>query len=293
MNVRYIAEYHQLIGPQTDIPAPDINTDADVMAWMRDEYERIAGEHVPGVITGKPPALNGSEGRESATSYGGAVLFEQFVTAEGLEDDVTVAIQGFGNVGSHLAVFLYERGYDVVAVSSAQGGLYDSDGLDIPELVDGYENETDLFETDAEEITNETLLTLDVDVLIPAAIEDQITSENAAEVQAEAVLEMANGPTTPQADEHLTERGIPALPDILANAGGVTVSYFEWVQNDSNEYWSKTRVQEKLATQMQVAFENVASTKAEGKDRTWRQAAYTNAVDSVLEAERYRGNIDR
>jgi glutamate dehydrogenase (NADP+) len=287
----YVREYHDTIGPNSDIPAPDVNTDAEIMAWMRDEYEQVAGEHAPGAITGKPPELGGSNGRTTATSYGGAEILDAFVEQSDIDGDgPTVAIQGFGNVGSHLARFLHRRGYDVVAASNARGGIYDESGLSIPDIVEGYETELDLFEADATEITNDDLLALDVDVLVPAAIEDQITEANVAEVQADAVLEMANGPTTPTADEHLAERGVPVVPDILANAGGVTVSYFEWVQNTTNEYWTTERVREKLREQMRAAFEAVAERKRED-ERTWREAAYTRAVDMVLTAEAYRSNM--
>jgi glutamate dehydrogenase/leucine dehydrogenase len=287
----YVEEYHDVIGPHSDIPAPDVNTDGRIMAWMRDEYERIAGEQTPGVITGKPVALGGSEGRETATSYGGAVALEEFVDAEGIDGGASVAIQGFGNVGSHLARFLHDRGYDVVAVSDAKGGVHDETGLDIPAVFDGYDPGSGLSAFDAPEITNDELLTLDVDVLIPAAIEDQITLDNVADVRASAVFEMANGPTTPDADERLAGRGVPVLPDILANAGGVTASYFEWVQNTTNEYWTKEQVQEKLAAQMRTAFDAVAEIEREAADRTWREAAYTRAVESVLEAEQLRSNL--
>jgi glutamate dehydrogenase/leucine dehydrogenase len=289
----YIAEYHDTIGPQTDIPAPDMNTDAQVMAWMRDEYERIEGEQAPGAITGKPPALSGSKGRESATSLGGAEILDAFVEGGGIDTaNPDVAIQGFGNVGSHLARFLHERGYDVVAVSNVAGAIYDDTGLAIPELLDQYEREDDLFAVDGEEMTNEELLTLDVDVLIPAAIEDQITEANMTEIRADAILEMANGPTTPTADEYLTQEEVPIIPDILANAGGVTTSYFEWVQNTTNEYWTIDRVQEKLRAQMRTAFEVIKERKNQDDvDRSWREAAYTHAVDSVLTAEAYRSNV--
>jgi len=287
----YVREYHDTIGPNSDIPAPDVNTDAEIMAWMRDEYESVAGEHAPGAITGKPPELGGSNGRATATSYGGAEILDAFVEDGGVEpDDPTVAIQGFGNVGSHLARFLDRRGYDVVAVSNAKGAIYDESGLTISDLVEGYENETDLFAGDAAEITNDDLLALDVDILVPAAIEDQITEGNMAEIQADAILEMANGPTTPTADEHLAAQGVPIIPDILANAGGVTVSYFEWVQNTTNEYWTTETVREKLREQMRAAFEAVAERKREG-ERTWREAAYTRAVEKVLTAEAYRSNM--
>jgi len=288
----YVDEYHELIGPDQDIPAPDMNTDAQIMAWMLDEYETIAGEAAPGVITGKPVELGGSEGRETATSYGGAVVLDAFVEATDAPAD-TVAIQGFGNVGANLAVFLDERGYDVVAVSDAAGAVHNPDGLDVPAIMTKYDDDGDLSRADATESTNDDLLTLDVDVLVPAAVEDQIRADNVDDVQAGAVLEMANGPTTPDADRVLAERGVPVIPDILANAGGVTVSYFEWVQNTTNEYWTKARVREKLEAQMLTAFDRVRETKANREGRTWRDGAYVRAVDAVLDAEAYRSNLAR
>ena len=289
----YVAEYFDVIGPRRDIPAPDVNTGPQVMAWMMDEYESRAGEHVPGVITGKPPRLGGSEGRETATSLGGAVVLDAFAETEGLDPtELTVAIQGMGNVGSNLARYLYERGYTVVAVSDAMGGVSDPEGIDVPELLERYEPAEGLPQA-GEQITNERLLTMDVDVLIPAAIEDQITTDNVADIRADAVLEMANGPTTPEADARLADRGVPVVPDILANAGGVTVSYFEWVQNEAHEYWSKAKVQEKLETQMRSAFEDTLAVKRDTEGRTWREAAYVRAIDDVLSAERYRSNLSR
>jgi glutamate dehydrogenase len=289
----YVAEYEDVIGPETDIPAPDVNTGPEIMAWMMDEYERQTGEHAPGVITGKPLELGGSRGRTSATSYGGAVVLDAFAETQGWEPTtIDVAIQGFGNVGSYLALFLHERGYNVVALSNAQGGIHDPDGLAVPTVFDGYDDEGDLFVT-GEEISNAALLTLDVDVLIPAAIEDQITTDNMADIRADSIVEMANGPTTTDADAYLADRGVPIIPDILANAGGVTTSYFEWVQNSSNEYWSESMVQEKLEKQMRTAFEDLYGVKQDGENRSWRQAAYIRAVDAVLDAEQFRGNISR
>ncbi len=288
----YIREYHDVVGPQSDIPAPDVNTDAQIMAWMRDEYEQVAGHQAPGAITGKPPALGGSKGRNSATSLGGAEILDAFFRHEGIGKNLDVAVQGFGNVGSHLARFLDERGYNIVAVSNAAGGIYDETGLPIPEVFEGYETEQDLFRVDAAELSNDELLTLDVDVLVPAAIEDQITETNMADIRADVVLEMANGPTTPQADQYLADNGVQIIPDILANAGGVTVSYFEWVQNTTNEYWTEETVQEKLRTQMQTAFDDVAARKTEAdREKSWREAAYAKSVDAVLTAEGYRSNM--
>jgi glutamate dehydrogenase len=291
----YIQEYHRHLGPQMDIPAPDVNTDEQIMAWMRDEYETITGRQTPGVITGKPIEIGGSEGRESATSLGGAVILDTYLDDSGISrNGTTVAIQGFGNVGSHLATFLDDRGYDVVAVSNVAGGIYDSNGIDVPALIESSETNDDMFAFGTEEITNAELLTLDVDVLIPAAIENQITEDNMAAISADAVLEMANGPTTSRADEHLNERGIPVIPDILANAGGVTASYFEWVQNTTNDYWTEETVREKLTTQLREAFLDIKEIKRASKSsRTWREAAYMRAVESVLQAEKYRSNVAR
>ena len=287
----YVREYHDIIGPEKDIPAPDMNTDEQVMAWMLDEYEHITGAAAPGVITGKPVELGGSNGRSTATSYGGAVLFEEFIDAEGIAA-TSVAVQGFGNVGANLALFLHERGYDVIAVSNVAGALYQPDGLDVPAVYDHHDQHGELHAPAATRITNDELLELDVDVLVPAAVEDQITMENVDELQADAVVEMANGPTTSTADQRLTERDIPVLPDILANAGGVTVSYFEWVQNSTNEYWDKSMVQDKLERQMRSAFADLQALR-EGDARTWREAAYVQAVNRVLDAETYRSNVSR
>lgn len=285
----YIDEFFPILGPQKDIPAPDVNTNARIMGWMLDEYERIAGRQSPGVITGKPLTLGGSEGRESATSFGGAVITDAFVDREGWGDrDLTVAIQGFGNVGSFLAVFLDERGYDVLAVSNEHGGLYREDGLDVQRVFDMERDGEDILEGPGEVITNDELLTMDVDILLPSAIENQLTADNMTDIQAAAIVELANAPTTPAADAYFNEQGIPVIPDILANAGGVTTSYFEWVQNTSNEYWPREIVQEKLERKMRTAFDAIASVKDEDPSRSWRDAAYTHAVEEILAAEHAR-----
>jgi len=289
----YVGEYRDVIGPQKDIPAPDVNTNARIMAWMMDEYERLEGEKAPGVITGKPLELGGSEGRETATSLGGAVVIDEYAENEGLDARSTdVAVQGLGNVGSYLVEFLDERGYNVVAVSNSSGGVHDPDGLGVPGLLDDLRDDDVNMSDYGDAITNDELLTMDVDLLVPAAIEDQITEDNMEEIDADAVVEMANGPTTPVADEHLSEAGVDVVPDILANAGGVTVSYFEWVQNTSNEYWTVERVEEKLERKMRVAFDKTRR-RREDDGSTWREAAYRHAVDRVLGAERHRGNLER
>ncbi len=290
----YVREYHQHIGPKQDIPAPDMNTNEKIMAWMMDEYETITGRKEPGVITGKPKHLFGSRGREYATSLGGAIILQEYLDLHDIDkDEIDVAIQGFGNVGSHLARILNERGIRVVAVSDAEGGIHDANGIDIKKLLDVYESDGDLTKMeDIDEISNDDLLTMDVDVLVPAAIEDQIHAENMDDIQADVILEMANGPITPDADDYLADQDVEIIPDILANAGGVTVSYFEWLQNIANEYWTEDRVNEKLEENMVEAFHDVQGMH-EQEGTTMREAAYVLAVNRVLDAERRRSNTSR
>ncbi len=290
----YIQAYHDFIGPDKDIPAPDVNTDEQIMAWMMDEYETIEGRNDPGVITGKPKHLFGSRGRTYATSLGGAIILEEYLEKQEInKDGIDVAIQGFGNVGSHLARILNERGIKVVAVSDADGGIHDANGIDIKQLLDVYGGDGDLTELEnVEEISNDELLTMDVDILIPAAIEDQIHAENMDDIQADVILEMANGPVTPEADDHLRDADIEIIPDILANAGGVTVSYFEWLQNISQEYWSEERVNEKLEETMTAAFNDVHEIH-DDQNSTIREAAYVLAINRVMDAEQLRSNLSR
>ncbi len=280
----YIRAIAPFIGIDRDIPAPDVYTDSQVMAWMLDEFETIQGRHEPGVITGKPVALGGSKGRSMATSWGGFYVLEE--ARREWSVGKRVAIQGAGNVGGGIARILYEEGYKVVAISDSKGGVYDPDGLDIPQVLEtkrktgsviNYEN--------AEKISNEKLLTLEVDVLIPAAIENVITRDNAEDIWADIVLELANGPTTPEADEILRNRGIVVVPDVLANAGGVTVSYFEWVQNRTGYYWKEEEVMERLRERMVTAFRNVLE---RSKDNDLRMGAYVLAVERIGEAIRAR-----
>ncbi len=284
----YIQQFASLIGPHQDIPAPDMNTNARIMGWMVDEYERITGCSAPGVITGKPLELGGSKGRTRATSLGGAYILDAYLEDQDLDPrDTTVAIQGFGNVGSHLASFLHDRGLSVVATSDADGAIYNSSGLKIPTVFEHSRNAAVSAFPEAETLTNEELLRLDVDVLIPAAIGGVINETNANEIRANFILEMANGPVTPKADDVLSETLV--LPDILCNAGGVTVSYFEWLQNLDNEYWARDRVHEKLKTYMLNAYRDVRQARKK-EEISWRKAAYALAVDRVLKAEKARGN---
>lgn len=251
-----------IIGPQKDIPAPDVNTNEQTMAWMMQTASDMAGHNVFGIVTGKPVSLGGSQGRAEATGRGVALATASMLRKAGMEiENATVAIQGFGKVGSYTAQILHEMGCKVVAVSDISGGLYSSKGLDVAglmkhvadspsHLLKGYRGDADL-------ITNEELLYLEVDVLIPAAMEDQITAANVDRVRAKTIVEGANGPTTPEADRVLTDKGVLVVPDILANAGGVAVSYFEWVQNQHNYYWELDTVRERLEEVMVRSFEDV------------------------------------
>ncbi len=289
----FVRGAHKLIGPHTDIPAPDVNTNAQVMAWFVDEYAKIVGHFEPGVVTGKPLELGGSEGREKATALGGAFVLEHYRkdSLNKESKDLTVAIQGFGNVGGHMAQILSDWGYKVVAVSDAYCAVYNKDGLDIEALKDWKKdnNQCGGF-TGGEEIKGEDLLTTDVDILIPAALANQITKENAEDVKASVILEMANAPVTKEADAVLKKCGVIVIPDILANAGGVVVSYFEWVQNASNDYWSEEEVNKQLEKKLLNTCDKVAK-RVKKQDKTARTVRYELAIGRVLGAERLRGNL--
>jgi glutamate dehydrogenase (NAD(P)+) len=290
MTRRYASEILPLIGPEKDIPAPDMNTDEEIMAWIMDTYSSNKGYSVPGIVTGKPVSIGGSLGRGGATSRG--VMFMIFSTLKKLGmgiDEVSVAIQGFGKVGGFAAQLLHDAGCRVIAVSDAHGGLYREKGLD-PEAITrhlaeagsiaGYEN--------AEPITNEELLELQCDVLVPAAIEGVITVKNADQIKAKVVCEAANGPITFEADKILNDNGLFVVPDILANSGGVTVSYFEWVQDIQAYFWSEEEVNDRLRMIMERAFETVYELANE-KGLTMRQAAHWVGVGRVAEAHQTRG----
>ncbi len=286
---RFVETTHEFIGPTTDIPAPDMNTNGQVMAWIFDEYSNFHGFE-PAVVTGKPVDVHGSVGREAATGRGCMFALREVLNHEGKSLEGTdVAIQGFGNVGSWAARLLHEKGANVVAVSDITGGYYDPTGLDIPSVWEHVAAEGDL-ETfdDADSITNEELLALDCDVLMPAAIGGVLTEDNADDVQADYVLEAANGPTTYAANEILEDRGITCIPDIFANAGGVTVSYFEWVQNIQHFSWSETEINDQLEERFVDAHEDLRDTMAE-HDVSMRTAAFVNAIDRVYHATEMRG----
>ncbi|MDO3676471.1 Glu/Leu/Phe/Val family dehydrogenase [Paenibacillus ehimensis] len=286
----YVRAISQLVGPTKDIPAPDVFTNSQVMAWMMDEYSRIREFDSPGFITGKPLVLGGSAGRESSTALGVTIVMKEAAKIAGIEiPGSRIIIQGFGNAGSFLAQFLHEAGAKVVGISDAYGALYDPEGLDIPTLLDkrdSFGTVTPYFKS--QQITNKELLVQECDILVPAAIENQLTEENAPDIRARIVVEAANGPTTLKATEILTNRGILLVPDVLASAGGVVVSYFEWVQNNQGYYWSEEEVQDKLEKILTTSFHNVYRTSTD-KKVDMRLAAYIVGLKRMAEAIKWRG----
>lgn len=287
---RYTSEISILIGPDSDIPAPDVGTNPQVMAWLMDTYSMHQGYSVNAVVTGKPVSIGGSLGRSDATGVGVMFCTRQAMQKLGMPiQGASVVVQGFGNVGSVAARSMYEQGAKVIAVSDVHGGIYDPNGLDIPRLL-RHVRETGTVTTwpDVERVTNTELLSLPCDVLIPAALENQITGENADNVRAKLIAEGANGPTTPEADKILQMRGVTIVPDILCNSGGVTVSYFEWVQGLQNFFWSEREIFERLERIMIGAFEDTW-TMAERKNVDLRIAASILAISRVAEATLLRG----
>jgi glutamate dehydrogenase (NAD(P)+) len=287
---RYTVEILPIIGPAHDIPAPDVGTDAQVMAWFVDTYGQMVGHQELAVVTGKPIALGGSVGREDATGRGVMNVLRKYLSKRGRSlEGVRIAVQGFGNVGYHAAQLLQERGATVVAVSEQRGGVYCKRGLDVTAVGHYYRERGDLLDyPDCDTITNEELLTCECDVLIPAAVEDTIDEDIATQVRARTIVEGANGPVTPSADEILRDNGVVILPDILSNAGGVTVSYFEWVQGLQNFFWNRKQVQDELQRVMEKAFDEV-NAKAEEAKCDYRTAAYTIAIERVAEACQLKG----
>ena len=288
----YIRALAGFVGPDRDIPAPDVNTNQQIMGWMMDEYSKMKGYNAPGLITGKPMIIGGSAGRGAATGRGTVICIREAAKRMGIAlKGATAAIQGFGNVGSHTAMLLDDLGVKVTAIVDAKGGAYNPSGIHIPEVVEYYaKNGTVQGFPYTETIDSETLLALDVDILVPAALENVITLSNAQNVKAKIVAEAANGPTTPEAARILTERGVQQIPDILCNAGGVTVSYFEWVQNIQNYYWSEDEVNQKLETMMVNAF-NAVWKVHEQRHVSLRRAAYMVAVKRLSDAMAARGWI--
>jgi glutamate dehydrogenase (NAD(P)+) len=290
MTRRFTTEIINEIGPEVDIPAPDVGTDGRVMAWIFDTYSMNKGHSVLGVVTGKPLAIGGSLGREEATARGALYCIRDAVAKQHRSlTDMRVVVQGFGNVGSFLAKFLAEDGATVIAISDSRGGLYNPKGIDIQAAL-AHKRETGALTglKGAEEITNEELLLLDCDVLAPCALEQVITEENASQVKAKIILEGANGPLTPRADSILEEKGVLIIPDILANAGGVIVSYFEWVQGLQEYFWKEAEVNAKLNDIITKAFDETWATM-ESRGVAMRTASYGLAVQRVAEATVTRG----
>jgi len=288
---RYTANMLEVFGPDRDIPAPDMNTNEQVMAWIMDTYSMNAQRTEKAVVTGKPIILGGSQGRREATGRGVVTVTLAALSKLGMmPNKVSVAVQGFGNVGSVSANLIYEQGAKVIAISDISGGYYNKNGIDIPAAIEYQKNNNNSLEglPDTVSISNEELLELDCDVLIPAAKEDQISRHNASKIKAKVIAEGANGPVTANADALLDEKGIMVIPDILANAGGVTVSYFEWVQDRQGYFWTEERVNRRLNRMMRDAFDNVYGV-AEKHQITLRQAAYVYSIDKVAATLKMRG----
>ena len=286
---KFVDQIHEIIGPDKDIPAPDMGTNSETMAWIRNQWEKYHGFN-PACITGKPVEDYGAKGREEATGRGCGILAFKMLSRLGkVPKDITVAIQGFGNVGSHAAKYMYESEFKIVAVSDVTGGYYNKDGLNIPEALRYFIDNGSLEGyASAEKISNEELLALDVDMLVPAAIGGVITMANVDSIKADFIIEGANGPIHPYADEKLFENGVCVLPDILANAGGVSVSYFEWVQNRQYYSWDLNRVRQQLDSILSAAFEEVW-TEASEHSVSLRTAAFMIAIRRVQRATELNG----
>ncbi len=295
----WVRKIHPFIGEKKDIPAPDVYTNAEVMGYMLDEFEKIRGQSEPSAFTGKPLSLGGSLGRDTATAQGGIFVLEELIKKSSLKNkgkNIKVVIQGFGNAGFNAAKILFEDGYKIVGVSDSHGGLSDMNGLN-PKQINDFKKEFGsiraVFEKKnlggkAKLVSNEELLNLDCDILIPAALDNQITEKNAPQIKAKIILELANGPTNTEADKILEKRGVLVVPDILANAGGVTVSYFEWVQGLQNFYWDEAKVRQELKTVMHRAALEIWQVSQTQK-LPLRQAAYLLSVERMVEAMRARG----
>ena len=290
----YVKEVFPLIGPEKDIPAPDVNTNPQIMAWMVDEYSKLKGKETPAAFTGKPLEMWGLEGRSEATGYGGVVILKKLQEIFGFKPEkTTLAIQGFGNVGSNFARFAALSGYKIVAVSEAEGGIYVEEGLNPEEVLRCRERKGKIAgcycvgsvcdSSYGRQITNKELLEMEVDILVPAAVENVITKDNAQKIKAKYIIEMANGPVTPEAQEILEKRGIISVPDFLANAGGVVASYFEWLQSKEKRRWKKEETFEKLAKKLGQAFEEVWALSQREKINL-RKAAYLLAIEKVAKA---------
>ena len=288
----FVQALYRFIGPDQDIPAPDVNTTPQIMAWMADEYSRLIGYNAPGVITGKPLAFGGSEGRDEATGLGGFYILS--LLKEKLSfvpEKTTIAIQGFGNAGYHFARLAYDVGHKIVCVSDSQGAIYDEAGLDPHKVQLAKEAEGSVIGyKECERIEGDAVLRQEVDVLVPAALGGVIHKDNANQIKAKVILELANGPTDTIADDILYKKGVIVVPDVLANAGGVTVSYFEWLQNRANEYWDKEQVKSRLKPIMERSFNEIWNlAKEKGVDL--RKAAYALALKRIAASMEARGAV--
>jgi len=288
---KYVQAVYQVIGPEHDIPAPDMYTTPQMMAWFMDEYSRLVSQYSPGVVTGKPIEVGGSLGRGTATAQGGAYVLEEYMKRHDMDPNKTkVIIQGFGNAGSYAAEILHSMGFIITGVSDSMGGLYNNDGMDPFCVAKSKKEKGSVTEcSEGIKVSNEELLEKPCDVLVLAAMENQVTEKNMKNIKAKIVLELANGPTTAEADEHLSSNGTIVIPDILANAGGVTVSYFEWLQNHVQYYWPIDEVNTKLKRTMIDSLMRILDFQNEHKC-TMRQAAYISAFDRLDKAMKLRGS---
>lgn len=285
----YVRAIRRIVGPTKDIPAPDIFTNSQIMAWMMDEYSHVDEFSGPEFITGKPLVLGGSHGRDTATARGVTICIKEAAKKEGINlDGARVVVQGFGNAGSFLSKFLHDAGAKVIGISDAYGALHDPEGLDIDYLLDRRDSFGTVTKLFTNTISNQELLELECDILVPAAVENQITVDNADKIKAKIIVEAASGPTTMEATKILSDRGILLVPDVMASSGGVTVSYFEWVQNNQGYYWPEEEIHEKLETAMVKSFNTIYQT-AKTRRIDMRLAAYMVGVRKMAEASRFRG----
>lgn len=291
----YIKEFYNFLGENIDIPAPDVYTNSKIMGYMLDEFEKITGRNEPGMITGKPISLGGIEMRSDATSKGGFIVLRNFFEKEKISKNIKIAIQGFGNAGSFIAEMLFNENYKIVAVSDSKGGVLDNNGLNIKEIKkikQSGKSVIDIGSKNTKTISNEELLCLDVDLLILAALENQITKENSREIKSKYILELANGPISAEADDILFKKNIIVIPDILANSGGVIGSYFEWVQNKTGNIFEEEYLKNKLTEIITNSFEKVYNLYSRNKGKIdMRTASYIIAIKRILEAEKDRGNL--
>jgi len=288
----YIDAFYKYLGQDKDIPAPDVYTSPKIMGWMLDEFERKVGHHEPGMITGKPIALGGCELRGDATAHGAFIIIKELLHHVQISKRPTVAVQGFGNAGANLAKMLHKEGFKVLAVSDSKGGIYDPDGLDVQGVEEAKANAGSVINySKGKVISNDDLLEMDVEVLALAALENQITKKNAAKIRAKYIVELANGPVDEEADEILHSKKIMVVPDILANSGGVVVSYFEWAQNRAGNILDMEYLEKKLFDIMESAWHRVYELYMEKKNIDLRMAAYIIAIKRILDAEKARGNL--